>query len=217
MWIDDFRDAPTVSSTFGNLVWYASHRHDVPLPSPAQDLYIYDGVAAGEAGVPDLAEIRGRLRVSALLDQLDDDALDLLAAGARAHRFAEGEVILQVGRELGGLHVLWSGSAQMSIEVEGMSITVADLAPGDVFGLVGQSDQWPNPPQTLAISDCEIVVVDSSAAQTVTSHNPSLAAALNQVMDARRRRIDRVVEGVSRRTSVEGSVDESSTPTDGGG
>jgi small-conductance mechanosensitive channel/CRP-like cAMP-binding protein len=211
MWINDFRDAPTVSSTFGHLVWYASNRHDVPLPSPAQDLYLYDGVEAGEAGKPDLAEIRRRLRVSALLDQLDDDDLDRMAAAARADRFSEGEVILQTGRDASGLYVLWSGSARISIDIEGVSMTVAELAPGDVFGLVGGSDQWPSPPHTIAVTDCEIVVVDNAAAQTVTSHNPPLAAALNQVMSARRRRIDRVVEGAARRIALEASLDELST------
>ncbi len=211
MWIDDFRDAPNVASTFGHLVWYASHRHDVPLPSPAQDLYLYDGVEAGEAGKPDGAEIRRRLRVSALLDQLDEDDLDRMAAAARADRFSEGEVILQTGREASGLYVLWSGSARISIEADGMSMTVAELAPGDVFGLVGGSDQWPSAPQTIAITDCELVVVDSAAAQMVTSHNPLLATALNQVMSARRRRIDRVVEGATRRLALEASLDELAT------
>jgi small-conductance mechanosensitive channel len=49
MWIDDYAIAPSVATDFGTLVWYQSHRHGVPLPSPAQDLYLYDGVAAGEA------------------------------------------------------------------------------------------------------------------------------------------------------------------------
>jgi small-conductance mechanosensitive channel/CRP-like cAMP-binding protein len=211
MWINDFGDAPTVASTFGHLVWYASHRHDVPLPSPAQDLYLYDGVEAGEAGKPDGAEIRRRLRVSALLDQLDEDDLDRMAAAARADRFSEGEVILETGREASGLYVLWSGSARISIEADGMSMTVAELAPGDIFGLAGWSDQWPSPPQTIAITDCEVVVVDNAAAQTVTSHNPLLATALNQVMSARRRRIDRVVEGAARRLALEASLDELAT------
>ena len=58
LWIDDFAIEPRVKSDFGSLVWYQSNRHGVPLPSPAQDLYLYDGVAAGEAGVPTLADIR---------------------------------------------------------------------------------------------------------------------------------------------------------------
>ncbi len=217
MWIEDFRNAPRVSSAFGTLAWYASHRHDVPLPSPAQDLYLYDGVEAGESGKPDGAEIRRRLRFSPLLEQVDDDALDRLAAGARADRFAVGEVILETGRETGGLYLLWEGSARMSIEAGGMSLEVAELALGDVFGLVGRSDQWPNPLRTIAVSDCEVVIVDSSAAQTVTSHNPPLATALNQVMSARRRRVDRVIEGAARRVALEDSRGETAERPEGAG
>ncbi len=217
LWIDDFRDAPQVSSTFGSLVWYASHRHNVPLPSPAQDLYIYDGVEAGESGIPDRAEIRGRLRVSPLLDQLDEDALDRLAASARAERFAENEVILEAGRDNPGLHVLWAGSAGMSIEGdEGSSLRIADFGPGDVFGLVGRSDKWPQPPRTVAISDCEVVIIDNATAQSVTSHNPALASALNQVINARRRRIDRVVEAAASRAQRSAPPVESSGSAEGG-
>lgn len=211
MWIDDFGDAPKVASTFGSLVWYASHRHDVPLPSPAQDLYLYDGVKAGEAGIPDRAEIRRRLRVSALFDQLDDDELDRLAAGARAERFAENEVILQASRENPGLYVLWAGSARMTIAVdEDTTLSIAELEPGDVFGLVGRSENWPQPPKTSAISDCEVVIVDNAMAQAVTSHNPALASAFNQVINARRRRIDRVVERTIRAPAPEAPSGESS-------
>ena len=200
LWIDDYASAPSVRTTFGSLVWYASHRHDVPLPSPAQDLYLYDGVAAGAAGIPDRSEIRKRLQASALLAQLEDDDLDKMAAGARADRYAEGEVILQTSRESSGLFVLWAGSARMAIEIQdGSSLTVAELKAGDVFGLVGPSDHWPNPPSTVALTDCEVVVVENTVAQTITSHNPALAAVLNQVMNARRRRIDRVVEGTAHR------------------
>jgi len=217
MWIEDFQNAPKVASTFGSLVWYASHRHDVPLPSPAQDLYLYDGLEAGAAGAPDRAEVRRRLRRSALLDLLDDEALDRLAAGARADRFAEGELILQPGRENPGLYVLWTGSARMVMEaIENQPLTVAELAPGDVFGLVGRSEQWPQPPRILAVSDCEIVVVDSAVAQEVTSHNPALAAALNQLMNAQRRRLDRMIESATRQLASESIASDPVASTEGG-
>lgn len=87
------------------------------------------------------------------------------------------------------------------------SPTVADLHAGDVFGLVGRSDRWPDLPRTVAVTDCEVVVVDNAVAQMVTSHNPALAAALNQVMNARRRRIDRVVEGAGRKSGLEAVAD----------
>ena len=55
MWVDDFAIVPRVRADFASLVWYLSYRHGVPLPNPAQDLYLFDGVQtatrlAGHAG-----------------------------------------------------------------------------------------------------------------------------------------------------------------------
>ena len=44
MWIEDYTNAPRVKSDFGALIWYQSHRMDVPLPSPAFDLYHHDPI-----------------------------------------------------------------------------------------------------------------------------------------------------------------------------
>ncbi|MBT8240676.1 MAG: mechanosensitive ion channel family protein, partial [Acidimicrobiia bacterium] len=43
MWIEDYAIAPRVKADLGALVWYLTYRHDVPLPNPAQDLYLFDG------------------------------------------------------------------------------------------------------------------------------------------------------------------------------
>ena len=62
LWIEDYAIAPRVFNEFGGLVWYHSYRHDVPLPSPAQDLYLWDGVHTAETSRPDRAEVRRRLQ-----------------------------------------------------------------------------------------------------------------------------------------------------------
>ena len=93
LWIDDFAIAPQVESDFGSLVWYFSERQGVPLPSPAYDLYVYDGPDSLAASRPDRAEIRRRLRTSPLLDQLDIDDMGRLVASARPARFSSGEVV----------------------------------------------------------------------------------------------------------------------------
>ena len=49
MWIDDYSMQPRVRADFASLVWYLSYRHGVPLPNPAQDLYLFDGTAAAVA------------------------------------------------------------------------------------------------------------------------------------------------------------------------
>ncbi len=212
LWVEDYQSAPKIASDFGALVWYQSHRHDVPLPSPAQDLYLYDGTEAGLAGIPDRAEIRRRLRQSPLLDQLGDEDLDRLASAARAERYAAGETILETGLAGLGLFVLWAGSARiLSPGPSGRTLDVAELVPGDVFGLLGKSEKWPQPPYTVAVTDCEVVIVDQEAAQQVTSHNPALASVLNQVTRMRRRRLDRILESASQQISLEAGGDDVGT------
>ncbi len=205
LWIDDYERAPKVASDFGSLVWYQSHRHDVPLPSPAYDLYVYDGIQAGEAGRPNRAEIRRRLRRSPLLDQLGEDDVERLAAASRAARFAAGEVIL-VGTQNRDLYVVWEGSARLEVVLgDGVAHQGARISEGDVFGILMPLDDLQ--PRVTAVTDCELVVVEEGAAGEVASRNPELAAALNQLVSTRRRRLERIAETAAQ--TDDGVVEES--------
>ncbi len=62
-------------SDFGSLVWYHSNRFGVPLPSPAQDLDLWDGPHTAAEGVPDHARLLRAVRTSPLLDDLPIEKL----------------------------------------------------------------------------------------------------------------------------------------------
>ncbi len=116
---------------------------------------------------------------------------------------SNGERILEMGLASRDLYVLWAGSARVVAEaVDGRTLHVAELVSGDVFGLLGRSEGWPRPPHVKAITDCEVVIVDQTIAQEVTSHNPALAAVLNQVRNTRRRRLDRMMESASEQIAL---------------
>lgn len=195
LWIDDYTIAPRVKSDFSALIWYQSHRHEVPLPSPAYDLYISDAVEAAAAGQVDRAEIRRRLRRSSLLDQLGEDDLDRLAVGTQPVRFARGELIVDADAVSRDLYVLWDGRARMVIvdDTDGSERSVAELSEGDIFGLLSRSDEWGETPRVVAITDCEVLIIGADAAGGVASRNPDLADALNQLMATRRRRVERML------------------------
>lgn len=197
LWIDDFRLAPRVASDFGALVWYASHRHDVPLPSPAFDLYVYDGVATTQAARPDRADVRRRVLSSPLLAQLDDADVDQLLEAATPERFARGETILTGPRAArGDLHVLWRGRARIVVTTStGEVLEVGELVPGEVFGFLGRTARTPVAPSVVAIDDCEVVIVEAGPAGEVISRNPALSTALEQISSMRRRRVERLTAG----------------------
>jgi small-conductance mechanosensitive channel len=206
MWIDDYAISPRVKSDFRSLVWYMSHRHDVPLPSPAFDLYNYDGVEASIAGVPDRAEVRRRLQVSPLFDGLGDDELDRLSTMSHPDRFEAGEYMLSVEGGASTLYTLWTGDARLEVAMEdGSSHTIANLAAGDVFGLVQPPDDQSYAPRVVAETDCEVVGIDLDAAGPVIARNQSVVDALNQITTTRTRRIERTLGSVEIETIDEES------------
>jgi small-conductance mechanosensitive channel len=214
LWIDDYTIAPRVKSDFSALIWYQSHRHEVPLPSPAYDIYVSDAVEAAAAGQMDRAEIRRRLRRSSLLDQLGEDDLDRLAVATQPVRFARGEVIVDAGAVNRDLYVLWDGKARMVVDdADGSPRTIADFSGGDVFGLLSRSDKWDETPRVVAITDCEVLIIGADAAGGAASRNPALAGALNQSMVTRRRRVERMLR--ERFSTVSPSEAQPPIPTDG--
>lgn len=196
LWIDDFADAPRVFSDFGSLVWYQSHRHDVPLPSPAFDLYMYDGVRTNEESKPSRAEVRRRLRISPLLDQLNDDDIDRLAADSEPARFARNEVIVAGDATRRDLFVLWSGTARIVVDTpDGTVLEIADLSAGEVFAVMTSSAQDPSQrPRVVAVTDCELVIVNEAVAADVASRTPELSNVLNRMTATWERRLKRMLE-----------------------
>ena len=108
MWIDDYTLAPQVKADFGALVWYLSYRHDVPLPNPAQDLYLFDGAKTAIESQITAADIRRRLVDVPVIAELDDTVLDHLAAHASVEQYQRGETIIAQGerRDLFLLHMV---------------------------------------------------------------------------------------------------------------
>lgn len=192
MWVDDYAIAPRVMSDFGSLVWYHSHRMGVPLPSPAQDLYLWDGVRNSEAGIRDHASLLRGLRISPLFDQLGDDELDELAEGVTPSRFAVGETILATGDD--DLVLVEHGIARLELVLPGdRRESVAELVDGDVVGMIDSSEIKGNRLELIATRDCDVLTVGASAAGSVISRSPGLTAALDQVATSRRRRVLRLL------------------------
>ena len=195
MWIEDHADSPRIRSDFGSLVWYASHRHDVPLPSPAFDLYMYDGVRTNEESKPTRAEVRRRLRVSPLLDQLNEEDIDRLAADAQPMRFARDEVIISSDATRRDLYVLCSGAARIVVDApDGTVLEIADLAAGEIFAAMISAAHRRHSPRVIALDDCEVVVVSEAVAADVAGRTPDLSTVLNRMASTWERRVKRMLE-----------------------
>ncbi len=229
MWVDDYSIVPAVKSDFGSLVWYQSHRHNVPLPSPAQDLYLWDGPSAGidESATP--TSIRAALARSPLLAALPDDELDRIAHAARPARFAAGELITRSDSSSRDVVLLDRGEAELCVQVgqerattpSDERLVVAALNDGDVVGQLAAVTFGGHPVAVRAQTDCDVILLDATVAGEVGSRHSDLAAAIGRTTTTWRRRVERLLERHEQRVALEAAdraLDaDSPTDTDGDG
>ena len=193
MWIDDYQIEPRVKSDFGSLVWYHSNRFGVPLPSPAQDLFLWDGPHTAAEGTPDHARLLQAVRTSPLLDDLPDDELDELASTAQLARFSAGETIRAEG-DADAVGLVEAGAVRVVVRTPAGDQPVLDLNVGDLLGVVDLDDANV---VAIAVTDCQIVVLDADVAGGAISRTPALSTAIDQIGNSRRRRIERVQRRLS--------------------
>ncbi|MGI9622859.1 MAG: mechanosensitive ion channel domain-containing protein, partial [Acidimicrobiales bacterium] len=202
MWVDDYGIKPRVQSDFGSLVWYHSHRMGVPLPSPAFDLYHHDpNQEAVEAAIGP-TEIAAWLAEAPLLADLPPAELEVLSVASEVETFAQGEVILTGERTDSAVFVIHQGLARVLVDDPGgNAITVVELGSGDVFGIISSSVTG-LAPSVIAVTDCELVVLDGDVASSVTSRNPDVADSVTKLMSSRRQRAERISTGGAASTGL---------------
>jgi small-conductance mechanosensitive channel len=217
MWVNDYSIEPRVKSDFGSLVWYQSHRHEVPLPSPAQDLFIHDVAAEAEAAKPNPGDIRRGLQRSPLLALLDDTQIDSLVRATRPARYSVGELMIDSNTARHELIVMLEGRALLVLIEDGHDeavigeISVGE-AVGSLEGLRGEGRML----ALRAVTDCEVLLVNAEAAAEMGSRNVELAAAFNRMTAVRQRRVERVIasrSAVEAATPVEASTNSDAEPS----
>ena len=202
LWIADFAIEPRVRSDFGSLVWYQSHRHGVPLPSPAQDLYLHDAAATAAAKEPKFADVRRALQTSILLNALGDDALDRLARASHPARYARDELMIDSATTSRDVIIVVDGRADLVLLERAANTgtpantetVIGSIGPGESVGYLEspRAEGW-----LLALraaTDCEVVVIGASAAAEAASRNADVAGALNRSAAMRRRRVERILD-----------------------
>jgi small-conductance mechanosensitive channel/CRP-like cAMP-binding protein len=194
LWVDDFTVVPRVRSEFGSLVWYESHRRGVPLPSPAQDLFLHDAAKEAEASKPTPASIRSGLQLSPLLALLGDDDLDRLIPASRLIRYAAGELMINSASSARDLMVVVEGKALLVlIDPDHPEAIIGDIAVGEAIGVLESPRGEGRLIAVRAVTDCQVIVIESAAASDITSRNAELAAAFNRLRQIRSRRVERLL------------------------
>lgn len=211
-WIDDRSKMPRVRSALTVSVWYWCQRTGLPMPNPAQDVLLWDGPSVVAARRLPVDELRARIADSPLLGALPGADLDLLAASTTPQLFAPAETIVEIdGPDSGvvgagarggrgddaaddAVRIIHSGRAALIATTgDGVEHVVTELGPGEVMASM-RGDRIEGVRRRLvAVTACELLVVDAGTAETIVGRTPILADSLDRVARSWHRRIERLL------------------------
>ena len=207
MWIDDYKDAPQVKSDFGALVWYQSNRMGVPLPSPAYDLYHHDPHQEAADAEMTSDEIVDKLSLSSEFASVDRQALVELAANAEPVRFRAGESIVAFDVPDPNVYLIWQGTARMINPTDQRAYV--DVGAGAIIGDMIASARLRIPHSVVAMTDCEILVIEPHAAGSLAASYPDVVTAWRELVAIRSSRLSSPLDDTR-------AVLDADTPVDAG-
>lgn len=192
-WIEDYADKPAIHNAFMTRVWYAARRFDVALPSPAFDLYHYDGPTIKRDAEVTPAKIKEMLQGVATFAMLPEGDVDALSLSARYREYAQSEPITTVGAVDAGISVIICGRVRIVAPDEsGAWQLVEELGPGGGFGEAGLFGRAVSAVTVTADEDVELIQIDYAAITAVINRYPQFAAAINEFVNRRRLAVERI-------------------------
>ncbi|MCP3990893.1 MAG: Crp/Fnr family transcriptional regulator [Actinomycetia bacterium] len=106
---------------------------------------------------------------------LSENDVAELANEVGEQAFAGGTFVFRRGDPAARIHVLRSGTIELSRKINGRRVALQILRPGDVFGDVPAFLGEPEPFDAKAIEDCVILSLDTDALFTMLSTRPRVA------------------------------------------
>lgn len=133
-----------------------------------------------------------------LFADLDDAALEDLAARAVHRRYRKGNVIFVQGEQGERCFAIVSGSVKISAFLpDGREAVLAMLGPGDVFGELSPFDQAPRSADATAVEDAELLSLDATALRDAIARHPQIAMSLLHVLSHRLRQSNESFQDVA--------------------
>ena len=136
---------------------------------------------------------RGRklLEKCALFSSLDEKARRDIAAYAVPRSFKVGEPICRLGDHGDSMMAVVVGTVRISRPTSrGKEVILADLRSGELFGEIALLDGKPRSANVVALTNCELMVLERRNVVPFLDHNPAACMKLMEILCARIRRSD---------------------------
>jgi CRP/FNR family transcriptional regulator, cyclic AMP receptor protein len=143
------------------------------------------------------AEKRDVLQSHYLFGKLDSSHIDRLASSIVEKSVGRGAIIFAKDDPGSSLFAIRKGRAKMTVpSADGHEIVVNLVTKGDIFGEIALLDGRPRTTDAVAISDCEMFVIERRDFLPLVREEPKIAIKLIEILCGRLRQTTRQVEGV---------------------
>jgi CRP/FNR family transcriptional regulator, cyclic AMP receptor protein len=143
------------------------------------------------------AERRGMLQSHYLFGKLDPNHIDRLASCIVEKSVGRGATIFAKGDPGSSLFAIRKGTAKMTLpSADGHEVVVNLVTQGDIFGEIALLDGRPRTADAVAISDCEMFVIERRDFLPLVREEPEIALKLIEILCGRLRQTTQQVEGV---------------------
>jgi CRP-like cAMP-binding protein len=134
-------------------------------------------------------------RAHPLFGQLGTDAISRLASYAHSKSAAAGTTIFERGDPGNSLFAVCSGTVKISNRsTEGKDAVFNLIKAGEIFGEIAMLDGHPRTADALAITDCDLLVIDRRDFVPMVTQSPEIALKLIEILCARLRHTSEQVE-----------------------
>jgi CRP/FNR family transcriptional regulator, cyclic AMP receptor protein len=142
-------------------------------------------------------EKRGLLQSHYLFGRLDPNHIDRLACCIIEKSVGRGAIIFAKDDPGSSLFAIRKGTAKMTVpSADGHEVVVNLVTEGDIFGEIALLDGRPRTADAVAISDCEMFVIERRDFLPLVREEPEIAIKLLEILCGRLRQTTQQVEGV---------------------
>ncbi len=124
----------------------------------------------------DAGEASGFLQRAEVFGTLDPPLLAAIAPHLERVRVPEGGTAIREGEPADDCYAIIEGRASVITQVDGQTLELARLEPGDVFGEMSLFEQRPRSTSVIAVSALDLVRIPASACRTIEEKDPASAA-----------------------------------------
>ena len=189
--IKDFKEHEDVMDDFMSRVWYTTRRHRLIMPISqimvhnANEVEDYDKILQ--------SQLEQSLDTLPNILPINKTNVKELIGGSEIQYFGKGELIIKQGDPTGALYIILEGKAIMeTTTLNHETIALGQLTAGDFFGEITLFTSKFSTFSVTATEDLKLVSIFQDEVLEMIELNPTLAEHLDQMMDARRTKLEKI-------------------------